>query len=957
MKKFQPLVPGLILTLSLALLSLSSTAYGMEVHQSQTITTEGGEFSINYLEIPLDGTYEFDVSLAEYTLGKTKELSDLAKKQGDEAVAAINGTYFAAYTDKEDEMFPYGNLMQDEKVLHTSNIGSTIGFKAGQTPIIGRGSIDAYVDIETEREYKVLVNHPTEQETTLVTYTPHFSKPYIDRPGVKLKIEDNQVSEVLGIDAPEARADIPSKGKLLYLGTSYYKPEESLIPGLRIETRYEFANTDADTVSDLEAEGFTDMVGAGPKLVSRGEKDVDITGDGFNDYERMSNKSARSLIGYDEERSLLIMGTVQRASQYDLAEIALELGLYEAMSLDGGASSGLYYENDYLTRPGRKLSNALVVSKTAVEDEDGEKGSDPETTDPEAIESGKDEKESEVQVLIDGEAVQFEDQRPFLDEQGRTQVPVRFISEELGAQVEWKEDEGKITLSTPQKYLELIVDESEYTLNGEPLPMDTAPRITAQGRTVVPLRFVSEGLGQAVDWDEETNTAIISTEIEETGNDDSVKLKDSDLETNIREKLDIFDEEITKKDIEKLTKLNLCELEISDLYGIQYAKNLEMLCITSNEINVLDKLKELENLKELNLNSIEIREVDSLKEKRGLLEIITHKYNLEDELTYDSDLEKIAPYPRNIYSYKNMLQNLIDMGTNNLEVVEIEKIGVSTMDIPIWSAKLGTGSKDIVVVGSLHGNEWLNTPFVVSQLETYLDYYHNDKKYAGTRVQNILDKYTIHFIPMANPDGIRLSQKGVAAFPDKKDKLLELNGGSYDFTKWKANIEGVDLNRNFPTGEFQETRQAIKRGDRIGNLNPGPAFYLGEKAKSEIETQVLYKYMTDLNLKMLLDYHSGGRHIFWAYGQQNSKRDREIARVIQNETGYLKDYINVNKNPNTTINRWVVLQKNIPGIVIETTEFTRRYHSWINYSCELFEEEYPKIKNSTLAALIKLDEL
>ena len=43
------------------------------------------------------------------------------------------------------------------------------------------------------------------------------------------------------------------------------------------------------------------------------------------------------------------------------AQVMQVLGAREAMNLDGGASSGLVYEGKYLTKPGRALSNALVV--------------------------------------------------------------------------------------------------------------------------------------------------------------------------------------------------------------------------------------------------------------------------------------------------------------------------------------------------------------------------------------------------------------------------------------------------------------------------------------------------------------------------------------------------------------------------------------------------------------------
>lgn len=56
----------------------------------------------------------------------------------------------------------------------------------------------------------------------------------------------------------------------------------------------------------------------------------------------------------------VIIITVLSATINQLAQIMYELGCYNAMNLDGGASSGLYYNGQYLTKPGRDLSNALI---------------------------------------------------------------------------------------------------------------------------------------------------------------------------------------------------------------------------------------------------------------------------------------------------------------------------------------------------------------------------------------------------------------------------------------------------------------------------------------------------------------------------------------------------------------------------------------------------------------------
>ena len=85
---------------------------------------------------------------------------------------------------------------------------------------------------------------------------------------------------------------------------------------------------------------------------------------------------------------------------------------------------------------------------------------------------------------------------PFLNGDN-TYVPLRFLSEALGASVEY--DEGKITIASPDVNLELNIDSTEAIKNGEKVTL-TAPLIVTDDRTMVPLRSVSELLNRQVFW-------------------------------------------------------------------------------------------------------------------------------------------------------------------------------------------------------------------------------------------------------------------------------------------------------------------------------------------------------------------------------------------------------------------------------------------------------------------------
>ncbi|ETT30089.1 MULTISPECIES: copper amine oxidase N-terminal domain-containing protein [unclassified Paenibacillus] len=116
-----------------------------------------------------------------------------------------------------------------------------------------------------------------------------------------------------------------------------------------------------------------------------------------------------------------------------------------------------------------------------------------------------------VRVVVDGSKISFPDAQPFLDKQNRVQVPVRFVSEALGAKVGWVPASKTVTVELNGKKLVLVIGNRQFTLDGAKKTMDTAA-LMKNGRTFVPLKFVSEGLGVGVNWDQRVSTAYISTD-------------------------------------------------------------------------------------------------------------------------------------------------------------------------------------------------------------------------------------------------------------------------------------------------------------------------------------------------------------------------------------------------------------------------------------------------------------
>ncbi|MCM3204211.1 CotH kinase family protein [Paenibacillus illinoisensis] len=105
-----------------------------------------------------------------------------------------------------------------------------------------------------------------------------------------------------------------------------------------------------------------------------------------------------------------------------------------------------------------------------------------------------------ITVTLDGQAISFPDQDP-LEQSGRVMVPVNAILGALGAEVTWDKTAKTVTAVLNDQTLILQIGSSTATVNGETLDID-APAIILNSRTLVPVRFISEGLGLTVDWDQ-----------------------------------------------------------------------------------------------------------------------------------------------------------------------------------------------------------------------------------------------------------------------------------------------------------------------------------------------------------------------------------------------------------------------------------------------------------------------
>ncbi|WP_082153745.1 M14 family metallocarboxypeptidase [Bacillus sp. LL01] len=238
--------------------------------------------------------------------------------------------------------------------------------------------------------------------------------------------------------------------------------------------------------------------------------------------------------------------------------------------------------------------------------------------------------------------------------------------------------------------------------------------------------------------------------------------------------------------------------------------------------------------------------------------------------------------PHQEYTYAQMERDIQRLAQTYPDLIKYEVIGKSEYGRNIYAVALGNGHSTVFINGSHHAREWLSTNLNMHMIEQYAQGYRSNRSYDNGRypIRSILDNTTIWFVPMVNPDGVELQQKGLSAFPSSSHSgLITMNNGSLNFKRWKANAKGVDLNRQY------DALWATIRND------PGrPHFenYKGTSPHSASETKAMVNFTRRIDPEIAVNYHSSGEILFWNFLQTGARyeRDLRIARQISSLTSY-----------------------------------------------------------------------
>ena len=273
--------------------------------------------------------------------------------------------------------------------------------------------------------------------------------------------------------------------------------------------------------------------------------------------------------------------------------------------------------------------------------------------------------------------------------------------------------------------------------------------------------------------------------------------------------------------------------------------------------------------------------------------------------------------PVNIRFTSTVLALCVDGLSKRYPFISAGWAGTSVMGRRLHLLTMGTGSSTVFYNASHHANEWITTPLVMRFLEDYVAAFASGGTIFGQSARELFAKSRLSLMPMVNPDGVDLVTGELNSGPYYEQALTYAD--NYPDIRfplgWKANINGVDLNLQYPAGWEKARENKFSQGF----TSPAPRDYVGASPLSQPESRAVYDHSRANDFSLTLSFHTQGKVIYWKYLDFEPKNSYEIAQKFSAVSGYA-----VEETPYASgfagYKDWFISAYNRPGYTIEVGE-------------------------------------
>lgn len=233
--------------------------------------------------------------------------------------------------------------------------------------------------------------------------------------------------------------------------------------------------------------------------------------------------------------------------------------------------------------------------------------------------------------------------------------------------------------------------------------------------------------------------------------------------------------------------------------------------------------------------------------------------------------------PDRPYNYQALLEDLERLASV-YPFMRQQSIGSSVMGKSLPGLTIGNGPKAVHFNASIHANEWITTPVLIRFVNEYLLALTNNGVIRGLSMAPYYSLAALSVVPMLNPDGVDLVINGLPDEEPFRSEASAINEGSGNFSGWKANIRGVDLNKQFPA--------LWERDAALGPQAPAPRDYSGTAPLTEPEVQALAQLTRERDFNRVLAFHTQGKVIYWGFQGLEPPESEVLADEFARVSGY-----------------------------------------------------------------------
>ena len=278
--------------------------------------------------------------------------------------------------------------------------------------------------------------------------------------------------------------------------------------------------------------------------------------------------------------------------------------------------------------------------------------------------------------------------------------------------------------------------------------------------------------------------------------------------------------------------------------------------------------------------------------------------------TPNSNKAIVNPYVA--YTWDQMMEEAAALEEAYGDILELDSAGLSVEGRDLLLIRLGKGDKKIFLCGTHHAREYITSSYLMKMTEEYARSYTESSKFAGYNVRALLEKVTLYIVPMVNPDGVNLVNNGIKAVSNQ-DTVAAMAMVKKTYREWKANINGVDLNRQYPA-EWDE------KYDNVGK--PASENYKGTDSATEPEVKAMMELCESNDFILAASFHTKGNTIFWADSGtvKSIPGAQDMVKRLESLTKYTIEP--VSQKPSVYgagFENWFRLRFSRPGLCIELT--------------------------------------